>query len=163
MQGDSRLLGLLYAAPAVGAVLVATVMSTRSQVRETGKYVLIGVAVYALCTIGFALFPVLWLSLLMLAGSGAGNSLSGVLRGTTNQLLTPDELRGRVAAINSAFVMGGPQLGQFESGLVANLWGAPASAFIGGLGAAFVALAVALIPGVRSFSLHRATDRQGSE
>ena len=89
----------------------------------------------------------------MLAGTGAGNQVSGVLRGTTNQLLTPDELRGRVSSINAIFVMGGPQLGQFESGVVGQIWNVPMSAFTGGLGALILVLVLATMKDVRRFSL----------
>jgi MFS family permease len=145
-------LGMLYAAPSVGAIVAAAALSGARQVERTGAWVLGGVAVYALCTIGFALAHTLWLAALLLAGSGAGNMLGAVLR-NTNQLLTPDRLRGRVAAVNSAFVMGGPQLGQFESGLVAELAGAPVSALTGGLGALLLVGAIALQPNVRRFTL----------
>lgn len=150
--GQSEL-GLMYAAPAVGALLMGLFMSVRSDVKNTGKWVLSGVAFYAICTMGFAFSHSLWLSLLLLAGTGAGNQVSGVLRGTTNQLLTPDELRGRVSAINAIFVMGGPQLGQFESGVVAQLWTVPMSAFTGGLGALLLVLVLAAMPDIRRFSL----------
>jgi MFS family permease len=152
-------LGLLYAAPAAGALAMATVMSVRSDVRKTGRWVLLGVAFYAVCTIGFAFSHTLWWSLVLLAGTGAGNQVSGVLRGTTNQLLTPDELRGRVSSINAIFVMGGPQLGQFESGVVGQIWNVPMSAFTGGLGALILVLVLASITGIRKFSLQEWTQR----
>ena len=110
-------------------------------------------AVYGACTVGFALSHFLALSVLMLAGTGAGNAVSAVLRSTSNQLLTPDQLRGRVAAVNSAFVTGGPQLGQFESGAVAALGGAQLSALTGGVGAFVLAGGIALLPSVRRFRL----------
>jgi MFS family permease len=105
-------LGLLYAASSSGAVLAAAGMSSVVRIERTGRWVLIGVAVYALCTIGFALAPTFWLALLLLAGTGAGNMVGAVLRTTTNQQLTADHLRGRVAAVNSVFVNGGPQRGK---------------------------------------------------
>jgi MFS family permease len=146
-------LGLLYASSSVGAVITAAVMSTRPALKETGKWVLLGVAFYSICVIVFAFSDALWLSVVMLAGTGVGNMVSSVLRGTTNQLLTPDHLRGRVAAVNSAFVMGGPQLGQFESGVVADLFSAPVSAATGGIGALVLVLGIALVPGVWRFRL----------
>ena len=146
-------LGFLFAAPSIGGALGGVAMSIRPQIRDAGKWVLIGVAFYAACTIGFAFAPTLWLALLLLAGGGLGNLVSAVLRGTTNQLLTPDPLRGRVSAVNSAFVWGGPQLGQFESGLVASLWSAPAAAATGGIAALLLAGAIALKPSVRRFQL----------
>jgi MFS family permease len=146
-------LGLMYAAPSAGAVITGVVMSTRPQVLDVGKWVVLGVAMFAVCTTLFAVVHVFWFALLMLAGNGVGNTISGVLRGTTNQLLTPDNLRGRVSAVNSAFVTGGPQLGQFRSGAMADVLGATGAGALGGIGALVCALAVALVPGVWSFRL----------
>jgi MFS family permease len=146
-------LGMMYAAPSVGALVTSVIMSVRPQAVEAGKWVLLGVVFYAICTMGFAVSSSVPLSILLLAGTGVGNMVSAVLRGTTNQLLTPDALRGRVAAVNSVFVMGGPQLGQFESGLVSALIGVRASAFTGGLGALLLVGGIALLPAVRGFRL----------
>jgi MFS family permease len=146
-------LGVLYAAPAIGALAAGISLSTALRVDRAGRWVLIGVAFYGLCMMGFAVSNVIWISVLMLAGTGAGNTMSAVLRGTSNQLLTPDHLRGRVTAVNSAFTTGGPQLGQFESGLVADLGGAPLSAVTGALGACLLAAGIALLPRVRRFTL----------
>jgi MFS family permease len=146
-------LGAMFAAPAVGAVISGLVMSARPQPKDAGRWVIIGVLFYGACSVAFALLEVFWMVLVMLAGTGVGNTISAVLRGTANQLLTPDELRGRVAAVNSAFVIGGPMLGQFRGGLFADLWGAPASGALGGLGAILCALAIAAIPGVWRFRL----------
>ena len=146
-------LGFMYAAPAVGAVISGVIMSARPQPRDVGKWVIIGVVFYGVCTVLFAVLDVFWLVLLMLAGTGVGNTVSAVLRGTTNQLLTPDDLRGRVSAVNSAFVVGGPMLGQFRGGVMADLWGAQASGAIGGLGAILCAVAIAALPGVWRFRL----------
>ena len=148
-------LGVMYAAPSVGGVVAGLVMSVMPQIREAGKWVLLGVAFYAICTIGFAFSGTLWIAVIALIGTGVGNLVSAVLRGTTNQLLTPDQLRGRVAAVNSAFVMGGPQLGQFESGVIASLWSAQVSAATGGLGALLLVGALSLLPGVWRFRLER--------
>lgn len=146
-------LGLLYAAPSIGALATASVMSTTTRLRAAGKWVLLGVAIYGVCIIGFAVSRSLLVSIVMLAGTGVGNMISSVLRGTSNQLLTPDELRGRVAAVNGVFVVGGPQLGQFESGVVASLLGPELSALTGGLGALVLVSAIALKPAVRRFNL----------
>jgi MFS family permease len=146
-------LGVLYAAPSLGAVAAGVGMSIVPSVDKAGKWVLIGIGIYGICTIGFALSRSLPLSILMLAGTGAGNAVSAVLRGTSNQLLTADQLRGRVAAVNSVFVQGGPQLGQFESGAIASLGGATLSGVTGGLGALLLAGAIALLPRVRAFRL----------
>ena len=146
-------LGLMYAAPAVGAIVTGVIMSSRPQIVYAGRWVVLGVLFFGLCLLLFAIVPYFWLALLFLAGTGIGNTISGVLRGTANQLLTPDHLRGRMSSINSAFVMGGPQLGQFRSGVVADFWGAPAAGAIGGVGAMLCALAVMLVPGIMLFRL----------
>jgi MFS family permease len=111
MQVGPQGLGILYAASAIGALATATLLGTSSRITRAGRWVLIGVALYAVCMVGFALSDMFWLSVLFLAGTGAGNMLGAVLRGTSNQTLTPDALRGRVAAVNTVFVTGGPQLG----------------------------------------------------
>jgi MFS family permease len=152
-------LGFLYAGPSIGAVVAGLALSTALHIDRAGKWVVVGVAVYGACTIGFALSRTLWLSVLLLVATGAGNALSAVLRGTSNQLLTPDALRGRVAAVNSAFVTGGPQLGQFESGTIAQLGGAQLSALTGGLGALVLAIGIGFLPSVRGFTLSEARRR----
>ncbi|HZT08116.1 MAG TPA: MFS transporter [Chloroflexota bacterium] len=153
-------LGLLYTATSFGALGMAAFISVRPQVRRAGMCVLASVAVYGVFMALFAISHTFWLSFLMLAGAGASNSLSNVLRGTINQLITPDELRGRVTSVNSMFTNTGPQLGQFEAGTLASVVGAEGATLAGGL---FVgALAVGLATGtvsVRRFEIgavHRA-------
>ncbi|HET9016006.1 MAG TPA: MFS transporter [Thermomicrobiaceae bacterium] len=146
-------LGLLFAATSVGSLVAGTGMSLLPSRQRAGRWVLSGVVVYGVAACVFALSHVFWLSLLMLAMMGAGDTVSAVLRGTINQLLTPDALRGRVSSVNSLFVIGGPRLGQVESGLVAAAAGAPISALTGGIGALLVVLGIALVPGVRRLSL----------
>jgi MFS family permease len=146
-------LGMLYAASAVGALLAATALGLAPTPRRSGHWVLVAVAVYGVCTMVFAVSTAFWLALLMLAGAGAGNMVGGVLRNTINQVLTPDHFRGRVAAVNSIFTIGGPQLGQFESGVVAALWSPEASTLTGSLGALLVVWGVAMVPKVRHFRL----------
>ena len=90
--------------------------------------------------------------------AGFGDQLGAVLRNSTNVILTPDQLRGRVSAVNSAFVQGGPQLGQFESGVVASMGGAPLSALTGGIGALVLVALIALMPKVREFRLSGAAE-----
>ena len=150
-------LGALYAAPSAGGVIMGVALSGPLRIDRAGRWVLFGVAFYGLCTMAFAVSTVLWVSVLALAGAGAGNIVSAVLRGTSNQLLTPDELRGRVAAVNSAFVTGGPQLGQFESGVVAAAVGTQISALTGGIGALALAGGMWLLPRVRAFRLSSVT------
>lgn len=145
--------GLLNAAPSVGQVVTGVIMGSTNRIRRAGKWVILGVAFYGACICGFALSSSFVFSLLMLAGTGVGNGISAVLRSTSNNLLTPDDLRGRVAAVNSVFTGGGPQLGQFEGALVADLFGPVASAFSGGVGVLVLVALIALVPEVRRFDL----------
>jgi MFS family permease len=146
-------LGLLYASSAVGSVIAATVMSSLSHIRRAGFWTLVGVAVYGACATVFALSNHFWLSLVLLAGTGAGNIVSAILRGTINQINTPNRLRGRVSAVNGVFVQGGPLLGQFESGLVAQFGGVQFSALTGGLATLLLVAIVAATPWVRTYEL----------
>ncbi|MEA2642404.1 MAG: hypothetical protein QOF51_3798 [Chloroflexota bacterium] len=146
-------LGMLYSATSIGALVGAVVVARLPRRDRAGWWVLFGVAVYGACAVMFSFSTVFWLSLLMLAGQGAGNTLSAVLRSSSNQLLTPDELRGRVASFNSIFTMGSPQLGQFQSGAIASVWGAPVAAGLGGAITVLIAVAAGLVPSVRSFDL----------
>jgi len=93
-------------------------------------------------------------SLLFLAGSGAADTVSMILRGSILQLATPDELRGRTTAVHMAFAMGGPQLGQLRAGVVASLIGPLGAAATGGVACIAVVMAIAaLIPKIRLYRL----------
>jgi MFS family permease len=146
-------MGFLYAAESVGAIGAGVLMSMLTLPRRAGLGVIGGVALYGFATIVFAVSTSFWLSVLMLAVAGVGNTMSTVLRGTINQLATPDGLRGRVTGINSVFTTGGPPLGQFESGLVASIWSTEISALSGGVGTVLLALGSASLPFVRKFEL----------
>ena len=95
-------------------------------------------------TVAFALSRWFWLSLLMLAVTGAADTVSTVLRQTIRQLVTPDYLRGRMTSVNMVFFMGGPQLGEFEAGAVAALIGAALSVLTGGVGCLIAVAAAGL-------------------
>ena len=113
---------------------------------------LAAVAVYGGCILGFGLSREPWLSLALLAGSGAADAVSMALRLTIRTLVTPDALRGRIAAVHSTFAMGGPQLGEFEAGLVAALGGAGTSVALGGiLTVAAAAVTARLVPGIARY------------
>jgi MFS family permease len=142
LGGGPRTLGWLLAAPATGAVTGATIMASRRPLIRPGLGILGAIAVYGVCLIGFALSRNLWLSLAFLAATGAADSVSVTLRHTLRNLITPDRLRGRVAAAHSTFAGGGPQLGEFEAGLVASWTGAPAAVALGGIGAVLAAALV---------------------
>ena len=126
-------LGVLYAASAVRALLGAIGFSFWGGVRHAGRWILFGVAVYGVCLLLFARSHLFWLSILLLVGSGIGDTISAILRATINQLSTPDDLRGRMASINSIFTNSGPQLGQFQIGALATVAGAEFAAMTGAL------------------------------
>jgi MFS family permease len=92
------------------------------------------VVLYGLATIAFGLSPTFWMALLSLMVVGASDTLSMVIRNTIRQLRTPDELRGRMTSINQIFFMGGPQLGEMEAGIVAQLFGPVVAVVSGGIG-----------------------------
>jgi len=102
------------------------------------------VSIFGLATVGFGLSRIFWFSLLMLAITGAADTVSTVLRQTIRQLATPHELRGRMTSINMIFFMGGPQLGEVEAGLVATIIGAPLAVVTGGVGSLLSALLAAV-------------------
>ncbi|MEK6409723.1 MAG: MFS transporter [Acidobacteriota bacterium] len=130
----ARGLGFLAAAPGAGSIIAGLAMARRGVMRKQGKAVLISVAIFGAATVAFALSRWFWLSLLMLAITGAADTVSTVLRQTIRQLVTPNYLRGRMTSVNMIFFMGGPQLGEFEAGAVAALIGATLSVLTGGFG-----------------------------
>ena len=140
----TRGLGLLYSAQPVGASIAAAALSLLPLPRRQGLAILIAVASYGAAIAIFGLSPYFWLSLLALAWSGASDAVSTVLRVTLRQMLTPDDLRGRMTSVNMMFFMGGPQLGEVEAGAVAKAFGARFAVASGGilcvLAAGFVAL-----------------------
>jgi Transmembrane secretion effector len=140
----ARGFGFLAAAPAIGAVITGLVMARIGIFHRQGKLVIGSVAAFGLATAGFGLSRVFWLSLVMLALSGAADTVSTVLRQTIRQLSTPDHLRGRMTSINMVFFMGGPQLGEVEAGSLAALIGPQLSVVVGGLGSVLAAV-VALV------------------
>jgi len=142
-------LGLLRAAPAVGALLMSLVLTRWSIERRVGHKLLAAVAVYGLCMLAFGLSTSFVLSLLALAISGAADMVSVVIRMTLVQLETPDEMRGRVSAVNSIFIGASNQLGEFESGATAAWLGPVGSVVLGGVGTLLVAAAwLRLFPGL---------------
>ncbi len=125
--------GLLAGASAFGAVVTGLLLARRADWQRPGLTILLSVAVYGASTVVFGLSRTYWLSLLMLALSGAADTISTVIRQTIRQLITPDRLRGRMTSVNMIFFMGGPQLGELEAGLVAAALGAPFSVVLGGV------------------------------
>ena len=127
--------GWLYAAPAAGAVTMSAAMVLLTHhIKRRGPVLLWAVAVYGAATVGFGLSRTFWISFACLAMTGAADTVSVVIRNLVRQLETPDHLRGRMLGVNMVFVRGGPELGELESGLVANWLGAPVAVVLGGLG-----------------------------
>lgn len=135
--------GFLRAAPAVGAILMSLFIAYTPPLRRAGRTLLWAVAGFGVATIVFGISKVFWLSLVMLALTGAFDTISVVVRHTLVQLRTPDYLRGRVSAVNFVFIGTSNELGGFESGAVAALLSPVASVVIGGVGTIVVVLAVA--------------------
>ena len=146
LQVGAQGYGFLGSAWAGGAVVSGLVMARLGTLKRQGLIVIVSVAAFGAATIAFGLSRVFWFSLLMLALMGAADTVSTILRHTMRQLVTPNNLRGRMTSINMIFFMGGPQLGEVEAGTVAALIGAPLSVVTGGLGcliAAIIALMAA--------------------
>ena len=141
-------LGILQAATPIGAVVLAPFTGVIARFTRQGLGVALAVIFWGLCIIAFGFFPSpLWLGVLFLAGSGAADMVSMILRSIVVQLTTPDEFRGRISAVNAMFVIGGPMLGQFESGLVAGLFTPILSVVSGGVACIVATLIIlALVP-----------------
>jgi MFS family permease len=135
--------GLLATAQPVGALIAGLAMSLRREVHRQGLVLLASVIVYGLATALFGLSTVFVLSYLFYSLTGAGDTVSMVIRNTIRQLNTPDRLRGRMTGVNMIFFMGGPQLGELEAGLVASVFGVSLSIFSGGLATVLLTLWVA--------------------
>jgi MFS family permease len=143
-------LGVLRAAPAIGALLMSAVLARHTITRRVGMRMFQAVIVFGLATIVFALSHLLWLSMIALAVMGAADTVSVVIRVSLVQLATPDDMRGRVSAVNYLFVHASNQLGEFESGITAALLGAMPAALLGGIGTIAVALLwMKLFPALR--------------
>ena len=126
-------LGVLAAAPAVGAVLGAAGLTLFKRPRFPGRIVLAAIALYSVCVIVFGLSTIFWLSWLMLAGTGLADTISMTMRQSIRQLLTPEEFRGRIAGVNYLFAVSGTQLGEFEAGVLAQVIGTQPAVALGGL------------------------------
>jgi MFS family permease len=131
-------LGLLRSAPAIGAVLMATLLAHRPLQRHAGMTMLWSVAGFGVFTIVFGLSRNLIVSIISLLLVGASDMISVIIRGTLVQLSTPDKMRGRVSAVNSLFIGTSNEFGQFESGLTAHWFGTVPAVVIGGVGTLLV-------------------------
>lgn len=143
-------LGMLRAAPGIGAVTMAMWLTGQSIRDHAGLYMFAGVALFGLFTITFGLSVLPWLSIVALAGLGAADMVSVYIRETLIQLWTPDRLRGRVNAVNMVFIGASNELGEFRAGTMAAFIGTVPAVVFGGVGAVFVAgLWAYLFPALR--------------
>ncbi|MEO7521901.1 MAG: MFS transporter [Gemmatimonas sp.] len=126
-------LGLLRAAPAVGAVITSVVLAKTPPLERAGRALLFAVAGFGLCMIAFAASREFYLSLALLAMSGSFDMVSVVIRGVLLQLRTPEGMLGRVSAVNQIFIGSSNEIGAFESGMAAKLFGTVPSVVLGGL------------------------------
>ncbi|MEI9893948.1 MAG: MFS transporter [Chthoniobacter sp.] len=140
---DAVGLGWLRAAPSLGAVIMAFVLAHRPPLKQAGHAMLLAVAGFGAATIVFGLSRNYALSFLALALTGACDNVSVVVRHTLVQLLTPDAMRGRVSAVNNIFIGSSNEVGAFESGVTAALFGPILSVVGGGIGTILVVLATA--------------------
>jgi len=150
LGGGPMLYGVLRAAPYVGALIMAGWLAFRPNFRNAGHALLGSVAVFAVATIVFGFSTVPWLAVLALAVAGAADNVSVVIRHVLVQMRTPDRLRGRVGAVNTMFIECSNELGGFESGAVARLFGPVASVVSGGIGTLVVLAGIAVaVPQLR--------------
>ena len=125
--------GWLRTAPAVGAVFMALIMAVKPPSKRAGKAMLWSVAAFGIFTIIFALSTSFWMAFIMLFLTGAFDNVSVVVRHSILQLSTPDNMRGRVSAINNIFIGSSNEIGAFESGTTAKLFGLVPSIILGGV------------------------------
>lgn len=133
-------LGLLRAAPAIGALVMSIWLARRPLQTGVGKKMLFAVLIFGIATVVFALSSNIVLSVAALFVVGASDTVSVVVRSSLVQLLTPDAMRGRVNAVNSLFIGTSNQLGEFESGMLASLLGPVLTGIVGGVGTIVVVL-----------------------
>ncbi len=145
-------LGNLQAALPLGSLLCAFIMAHRPPLQKAGRTLLWAVAGFGVATIAFGLSRSFWFSFAMMFVCGALDNISVIVRHTLVQLLTPDEKRGRVSAVNSLFIGTSNELGGFESGAVAAVFGPVVSVVSGGVGTILVVIAIAIIwPQIRNY------------
>jgi len=145
--------GLLATAQPIGSLIVGVILALRRDIKRQGMVLLVSVGIYGVATALFGISTSFALSFVLFALTGAGDTVSAVIRGTLRQLLTPDHLRGRMVSVNMMFFMGGPQLGELEAGLVAAAFGAPFAIFTGGLATILLTAWVAWrFPSIRRYT-----------
>jgi hypothetical protein len=146
-HGGAGTVGLLAAAPSIGALLGAATSGWAGRIRRQGRAVLVSVTVWGASIVLFGFTRILWLALVLLAIAGAADMVSAIFRNTILQVATPDELRGRLQGVFIVVVTGGPRLGDFEAGAVGSAFGSQVSVVSGGFACmAGVALLAAAYP-----------------
>lgn len=135
--------GWLLAAESVGSALTAGLLSQINEIRHQGKILLGAVISFGIWTIVFGVSRWYWLTFVSLALMGASDTVSMVIRNTIRQLRTPDYIRGRMTSVNQIFFLGGPQLGEMEAGLVAQIFGASVAVVSGGIGTILAVFGIA--------------------
>ena len=156
--GGAEVLGLLYAAPAVGALVASLTSGWASGVHRHGMAIIWAAAGWGLAIAVFGLVTNLWIALFFLALAGAADMISGIFRGTLWNQTIPDRLRGRLAGIEQISYSSGPLLGNLESGVVATFFGVRASVVSGGvLCVAGVGIFALLLPAFRHYDARRTT------
>jgi MFS family permease len=164
LQVSPEWLGYLRAAPAVGAVCMALILAHQPPMTRAGRTLLLAVAAWGLSIIGFALSRNVWLSCALLAMGGAVDGISVVIRSTLLQARTPPEVMGRVMAVNSIFIGSANEIGAFESGLTARLFGAVNSVLIGGVVTIAVVIGMAVLsPTLRNLEALHPADEEDAE
>ncbi|MBN9388118.1 MAG: MFS transporter [Chloroflexi bacterium] len=126
-------LGVLAAAPAIGAIIGASGLTLFRRPKFPGRVVLAAITIYALCVFAFGISTLFWVSWLALVGTGFADTISMTMRQSIRQLLTPEEFRGRISGVNYLFAVSGTQLGEFESGVLAQVIGTQPAVALGGL------------------------------
>jgi MFS family permease len=153
--------GVLATAQPLGSLLAGLILSMTREMRHQGPVLLGSVLVFGLATALFGLSQVFALSYVFFALTGAADTVSAVIRNTIRQLMTPDEMRGRMVGVNSIFFAGGPQLGDLEAGLVAALAGAPFAIVSGGVATVIFTIWIAWkYPRLRNYTQQPAAEEQ---
>jgi len=154
-------MGLLRAATALGSIAMGLVVAFHPPVKNTGYKLLLCVAGFGACMVGFAYSELYWLSFALLATSGAFDNISMVIRGSIAQLMTPDQMRGRVSAVSGIFIGSSNEIGAFESGVAARFMGLQPSIMFGGIMTLIVVATTWLIaPKLRTFQIHSSTETE---
>lgn len=158
LHAGPEVLGILRAAPAAGSVLMGIYLTKHPILNDSGKYLLLSVAGFGISIIGFGLSTHLWVCAFFLFASGCCDSVSVVIRSSIVQLTTPDNMRGRISAINGIFIGSSNELGALESGIAASLLGLVPSIIFGGVATlAVVLITYKLAPNLHKFHIRDIT------